>query len=78
MSLRVYRQVGSLGSSTFTTETGGRPLPVHSNPTDEAVSALIALGYRPQEASKYVLAVATEEMSSEDIIRDALKASVKN
>ena len=65
-------------SSTFTTETGSRPLPVHSNPTDEAVSALIALGYRPQEASKYVLAVATEEMSSEDIIRDALKASVKN
>lgn len=65
-------------SSALTTGTGGQPLPVSGNPTDEAVSALIALGYRPQEASKYVLAVATEEMSSEDIIRDALKASVKN
>ena len=65
-------------SSAFTTGTGDRPLPASGNPTDEAVSALIALGYRPQEASKYVLAVATEEMSSEDIIRDTLKASVKN
>jgi len=45
---------------------------------DEAVSALVALGYRPQEASKYVLAVAAETMSCEDIIRDALRASVKN
>ena len=65
-------------SSTSATESAGRRLPTLRNPTDEAVSALIALGYRPQEASKYVLAVAADEMSSEEIIRDALKASVKN
>lgn len=43
----------------------------------EAVSALIALGYKPQEASRYVHAVAAEGMTPEAIIRDALKASVR-
>ena len=47
------------------------------NPVSEAISALISLGYKPQEASKYVHAVATETMSSEDIIRQALKNSVR-
>ena len=46
------------------------------NHTDDAINALIALGYKPQEASRYVLAVANNNMSSEDIIREALKASV--
>ncbi|MFT5350663.1 MAG: Holliday junction DNA helicase RuvA [Planctomycetota bacterium] len=58
-------------------KTSGEPLTHYRDPSDEAVSALVSLGYKPQEASKYVLAVATEEMSSEDIIREALKASVK-
>lgn len=48
-----------------------------SNQSDDAVSALVGLGYKPQEASRFVFAVATEEMSSEEIIREALKASVK-
>jgi Holliday junction DNA helicase RuvA len=43
----------------------------------EAVSALIALGYKPQEASRYVHTVAAENLSSEEIIREALKASIK-
>jgi len=43
----------------------------------EAVSALIALGYKPQEAGRYVHAVAVDGMSPEAIIRDALKASVR-
>ena len=43
----------------------------------DAVSALISLGYKPQEASRFVHAVATDDMGSEDIIREALKASVK-
>jgi holliday junction DNA helicase RuvA len=57
--------------------TTGRPLKALTDPSDEAISALIALGYKPQEASKYVLAVASDEMSSEEIIREALKTSVK-
>lgn len=44
---------------------------------DDAVSALISLGYKPQEASRFVHAVATETMDSETLIREALKASVR-
>lgn len=47
-----------------------------NNVIAEAESALIALGYKPQEASRYIHAVATDGMSSEEIIREALKASV--
>jgi Holliday junction DNA helicase RuvA len=42
----------------------------------EAVSALIALGYRPQEASRMVQSVDSEGLNSEAIIREALKASI--
>ena len=44
---------------------------------DDAVSALVALGYKPQEASRFVLAVAVDGMDSETLIREALKASVR-
>ncbi|MEM6998258.1 MAG: Holliday junction branch migration protein RuvA [Pseudomonadota bacterium] len=50
---------------------------VSNDPVNEAVSALIGLGYKPQEASKFVLAVTNENMSSEELIREALKNSVK-
>jgi len=43
---------------------------------EDAISALIALGYKPQEASRYVHAVVSKGMDSEEIIRQALKASV--
>jgi Holliday junction DNA helicase RuvA len=42
----------------------------------EVVSALIALGYKPQEASKMVASIDKENLSSEDIIRAALKSVV--
>ncbi len=48
-----------------------------SNVIEEAESALIALGYRPQEASKAVNAVDSKGMTSENIIRSALKGMVK-
>jgi Holliday junction DNA helicase RuvA len=58
--------------------------PINSNPVadsvqnaeDEAVSALIALGYKPQQASKVISQVAKPEMSSETLIREALKSMV--
>ncbi len=48
---------------------------IASDPVNEAVSALVALGYKPQEASRMVKAVASDELASEDIIRQALKAA---
>lgn len=47
-------------------------MPVHK-PEDEAEAALITLGYKPQEAAKAVSRVAEKGMSSEDMIRLALK-----
>jgi holliday junction DNA helicase RuvA len=43
------------------------------DPLNEAVSALIALGYKPQEASRAVRKVPGNGLSSEEIIRQALK-----
>ncbi|WP_338516892.1 Holliday junction branch migration protein RuvA [Alteromonas gracilis] len=43
---------------------------------EEAQSALIALGYKPAQASKLVESVYTEGMESEALIREALKAAI--
>jgi len=42
----------------------------------DAVSALVALGFKPQEASRAVAAVEGEGLSSEELIRRALKGMV--
>lgn len=44
--------------------------------SQDAVSALIALGYKPQEASRAVSQVAGDDLSSEVLIRSALKNMV--
>ena len=49
--------------------------PVSSAESD-ALSALISLGYKPQEASKAVAAVQEDGLSSEDLIRRSLKGMV--
>jgi len=43
----------------------------------DALSALVSLGYKPQEASRLISGVACEGLSSEEIIRAALKLAVK-
>ena len=47
--------------------------PSAASATADAVSALIALGYKPQEASRAVSAIKEEGLSSEELIRRALK-----
>ncbi len=44
-------------------------------PVADAVGALVALGYKPPEASRMVRAVDAKDLSSEQIIRAALKAA---
>ena len=51
------------------------PVQVASAESD-AVSALISLGYKPQEASKAVSAIKDKTLSSEDMIRRALKGMI--
>ncbi|VVP65983.1 Holliday junction ATP-dependent DNA helicase RuvA [Pseudomonas fluorescens] len=43
---------------------------------NDAVSALISLGYKPQEASKAISAIKEKGLSSEDLIRRALKGMI--
>ena len=47
-----------------------------ADPVEEAVSALIALGYKAPQASRMVTQIDSRDLSSEEIIRDALKASI--
>lgn len=47
------------------------------NPRQEAISALCALGYKPQDAGKMVQGIGTEDKSCEDIIRLALQGAVR-
>ncbi|PCH85428.1 MAG: Holliday junction branch migration protein RuvA [Piscirickettsiaceae bacterium] len=47
------------------------------SPIEEAISALIALGYKPQDAEKRAKAVAIDEASSAQIIRSALQSAGK-
>jgi len=59
---------------------GGLPgggTPAAGGATAEARNALVALGYKPQEASRMVQAVATPDAETEDIIRLALQSMVK-
>ena len=59
------------------TPSGGAAARALSSPLEDAVAALIGLGYKPQEASRMVRAVDTAELGSEEIIRAALQASVQ-
>lgn len=47
-----------------------------SSAENDAVSALISLGFKPQEASRAVAQVGEEGLSSEELIRRALKGMV--
>ncbi|MFC0323329.1 Holliday junction branch migration protein RuvA [Gallibacterium melopsittaci] len=44
-----------------------------ASPAEDAISALIALGYKPADAEKMVKRVAQPELNSEQLIREALK-----
>ncbi|MFK0086447.1 Holliday junction branch migration protein RuvA [Pseudomonas sp. NPDC090755] len=55
---------------------GPLPLATVSTAEADAVSALVSLGYKPQEASKAVAAVGVKGLSSEELIRRSLKGMI--
>jgi len=65
-------------SGTITALAGeaASPLPPSRSEVGDAVSALISLGYKPQEASRMVRAVDPTGLTSEEIIRQALQGAV--
>lgn len=64
----------SSGESGTGVATAAAEVPL--NAVGEAVSALMALGYKANEASRLVRAVSTDGLATEDIIRQALKGAV--
>lgn len=71
-------RVGGLGlDPTAVTLPGERPGIAAVNPVDDAISALVALGYRLPDAARMVQTIAPEGLTSEAIIRQALQASVR-
>jgi Holliday junction DNA helicase RuvA len=59
------------------TSLAGSPLPA-GTPANEAALALRSLGYKPAEVTRMVRDVAKPEMEAEEIIRLALKSTVKS
>lgn len=62
---------------TLTTDVAQRLAPTADAALKDAISALVSLGYKPQEASRMVSQVEEEDLSSEELIRLALKAAAK-
>lgn len=63
------------------TETGGGTAgrsSVEASPVSEAVSALMSLGYKAQEASQMVRVVETDGLKTEAIIKAALQGMVRS
>jgi holliday junction DNA helicase RuvA len=50
--------------------------PVTNDAEAEAVSALVALGYKPQEASRMISKVGRPDADCETLIREALRAAI--
>lgn len=63
---RVLKQIEEGGEAPA---GGGRP----DTPLEDAASALVALGYKPAEADRALRAVNQEGLSSEELIRHALR-----
>ncbi|MGO2134895.1 MAG: Holliday junction branch migration protein RuvA [Marinobacter sp.] len=77
MADRIKQLEGQFISGSAHTQGSAADVPAPSvtshNPADEAEAALIALGYKPQEAARAISRVAEEGMSSEALIRLALR-----
>lgn len=63
------------GSSASGVKVATR-LPRQPHAAEEAEAALVALGYKPQEANKAINRVAEDGMTPEQLIRHALKAMI--
>lgn len=53
------------------------PLGAAASAEQDAISALVSLGFKPQEASKAIAAISDKSLSSEELIRHALKGMGK-
>jgi Holliday junction DNA helicase RuvA len=66
----------NLESSVKTTSTTTPLTKDIATPVEDAISALIALGYKPADARRWVQAVAEDGLTSEVLIRKALQSAL--
>lgn len=64
-------------SAVPVTSRSGQPSMVANNPTQEALSALVALGYKAADANRMLRDISTKDKTSEEIIRLALQSAGK-
>ena len=74
MVLELREKEGASGSSTAQSVSMAGAM---ASPLAEARSALEALGYRPAEAIKLTEAFSSDELGTDQIIREALKRAVR-
>ncbi|MGD8429969.1 MAG: Holliday junction branch migration protein RuvA [Ectothiorhodospiraceae bacterium] len=70
-------ELGRPALSTVGEPAGAAAPAAEDDPAAEAVSALVALGYKPHEASRLLDGVETEGRPSEELIRAALQKAVR-
>jgi Holliday junction DNA helicase RuvA len=69
-------RMDKLGSSSSTPLVGGKALSgVAANPLDDAMSALMALGYKAADVQRMTKGLDTEDLATEEIIRLALQST---
>ena len=69
---------GWTASRAWRPPSAGGIATVAVDPVEDAVSALVGLGYKPNEASRMVRGIDAVDLSSEEIIRQALQATVQS
>ena len=67
---RFEKTVGGVDMASDTMTSG------QTDPLQEATQALVALGYKPAEASRMISAVEASGLSSDEVIRQALKGTL--
>ena len=77
MEMRDRLEADSTVAATATAGAGSAPALRRDDPVAEAVRALIALGLKPQEASRRVNSVETNGLACEEIVRRALQSMVR-
>ncbi len=70
-------RIGALGLAEDLNGAATRAPLTPVSPADDAISALVALGYKLPDAARMVNALDTRDLPSEEIIRRALQASVR-
>ncbi len=69
-------KISGLNASAGQAAPAGESLPSVSTPVSDALGALIALGYKPNDANKMVRSINCDGLASEEIIRLALQTMV--